>query len=45
METKKETDDEQIENFSDAWHKLITKNHTCIWSDKWEENLKNQQES
>ena len=24
-----------IEDFEGGWHKQVTKDHICIWSDKW----------
>ncbi len=26
------------------WHREVTKEHICIWSDEWEENRKKQLE-
>ena len=32
----------KVQDFDNGWHRQDTKEHICIWSDKWLENAKNQ---
>lgn len=30
----------EIQDFDGGWHRQVTKEHICIWTDKWMENHK-----